>query len=403
MDKNPSSMDTGVRDLVPNLFFDIALNNFSLKPLTIGRINNAFGLAMRPGIFRVFSIRFDFFHHAVQNRTAILTMQGECLKVIRVNIWELCYDILLANDFLQCRVMINYPPEKEKTVLDALESSLADIKRFSDVANAVDVTVGVSLPYRDIADTYHAMRETIEAIWLRFSKGTGKVIYWEKEQALPSKYVRILGNYEHELKKACMLLDVDLFLKTIKEFISLPRRLLMCKETRILIYKIELYMYEINQEYISCFSDVTLIQQTIRDAQRKARRLEEYLDYYIVNMTTLFKQIIEKSPKGGKYIRQARYFVEQNIDKVINLTDMADYLGLSSVYFSHLFKKTTGENFTDYVIARKITAAKAYLTEKKEKIGDIAVLTGFSNAKYFSRIFKRLEGVTPNEYRKLHG
>jgi two-component system response regulator YesN len=386
-----------------NLFFEIAINNFSLRPLTIENINNAFKVVMQCGIFRVCFIRFDFFHHTTQDKAVILAKQEECLKIIRKNIQKICYDLLLASNYLQCRMMINYPPETEDQVRRTLESCLIEIKRFSGVANTADVTFGVSLPYEDLSNTRQAIIEAMEAIWLRFSKGAGKVIYWEKDQALPSKYVRTLENYKHELKKACELLDINAFHRIIKEFFSLPGRILMCKETRRLVYEVEHYMYEINREYISMFSDVALVQQAIREAQRQARTLKEYLDSYTTNMTSLFKEIIERCPKGSKLVRLAQYFVDQNIGKIISLTDVADQIGLNSVYFSYLFKKTTGGNFTDYVIARKIITAKAYLTARKEKIGTIAILTGFSNAKYFSRTFKRIEGVTPSEYRKLHG
>jgi two-component system response regulator YesN len=88
---------------------------------------------------------------------------------------------------------------------------------------------------------------------------------------------------------------------------------------------------------------------------------------------------------------------------MIRLTDVAEQLDLNPVYFSHLFKKITGMNFTDYVLDHKISIAKTHLVRKNVKIDTVASLTGFSNAKYFSRKFKEKEGHTPSEYRKIHG
>jgi two-component system response regulator YesN len=390
-------------DLLSNLFFDIGRNNFNLKPLTLEYINNAFGMAMRHGIFRICHVRFDFFHHAVQDTGFILTMEDECLKIMRANMGELCYDTLFSRGFLQCSVLLNYPSGKEEQVRCALESCLVKIKQFLTAADTAAVTFGLSLPYRELGGTCQAIMETIEAVWLRFSKGTGRVIYWEKEQVFPSSYIKIFENYKQNLKKACLLLDIDTFLQTARGFFSLPKRILMCKETRALLYEVEQYMYEINEESILAFSDVTVIRKKIIDAHRKAGTLKEYLDCYVEHMASLFKQIIAQMSKNNKLVRQAQYFVEQNLGRTISLTDAAEQIGLNAVYFSHLFKKITGINFTDYVTARKITAAKTYLAQGNIKVGAVAALAGFSNEKYFSKKFKEKEGLTPGEYRKLHG
>ena len=398
-----SYMDNDDRDLISNLFFSSAVANFNLKTQTLEWFNNAFGMAMRDGIFRVCNIKFDCFPEVLQTIDAIpATIQEECIKIIRTNMTGLCHDILLANDFMICRGLLTYAPENEKQVKQAIESSLAAIKKLPSVAVTANVTFGLSLSYGELVDTHQALKEAMEAIWLRYSKGTGKVIEWEKGHALSASYLRNLDNYKRKLKKACALLDITTFQQTIKEFFSLPKRILASMETRALLYEVELYMYEVNRDPISEFSDVALVHKAIRDAHKKVATLEEYFDCYTVHFTSLFKEIIEHTPKNNKMIREAEYIVKENISKEIRLSDVADQIGLNAIYFSHLYKKTTGVNFTDFVIRCKINAAKAYLTREKTKIEAIAASTGFSDAKYFSKKFKEKEGISPSEYRKYH-
>jgi len=396
-------MDNNDRDLISNLFFSAAVSNFNLKNQTLEWFNNAFGTAMRGGIFRVCNVKFDCFPEVLKNIDVThAAMQEECLKIIRTNMTGLCHDILLANDFLLCRGLLNYAPENEKQVRQAVESSLTAIRKLPGVAAATNVTFGLSLPYGELVDTHQALREAMEAIWLRYSKGTGKVIEWEKGHVLSASYLKNLENYKRKLKKACALLDINTFQQTIKEFFSLPKRILASMETRALLYEVELYMYEVNRDPIAEFSDVALVHKAIRDAHKKVATLEEYFDCYTVHFTSLFKDIIKHTPKNNKMIREAEYIVKESISKEIRLSDVADQIGLNAIYFSHLFKKTTGINFTDFVIRCKINAAKTYLTQEKNKIEAIAASTGFSDAKYFSKKFKEKEGVSPSEYRKYH-
>ena len=395
-------MDTDNRNMISDLFFSVAEKNFNLKTQTLEWFNNAFGMSMRNGIFRVITVRFDCFRQVQDSTDIISIMQEECIKILRANLEKFCYDILFANDFLFCRGLLSYAPGKEEQVRRALESSIVAIKEFPKVAASARVTLGLSLPYRELVDTNQAVKETKEAIWLRFSKGTGRVIEWEKDQVFPASYLKTLEYYKRKLKKACVLLDIDTFTKTIKEFFTLPKRILASMETRAFLYEIELYMYEVNREAISEFSDVALVHKAIRDAHKNATTLEEYLDCYTVHMSSLFEQIIKYVPKNSKLVRQAEYFVQENIAKGIRLSDVANQVGLNAVYFSHLFKKATGENFTDYVVGCRIDASKTYLTQEKNKLDAIAALTGFSDAKYFSKKFKEKEGISPSEYRKFH-
>ena len=69
---------------------------------------------------------------------------------------------------------------------------------------------------------------------------------------------------------------------------------------------------------------------------------------------------------------------------------------------SRLFKQKSGENLTDYINEVRIEKAKEILTTTNVKIGDIAAMVGLESRATFLRVFKKLEGVSPNEYRNMH-
>ncbi len=105
------------------------------------------------------------------------------------------------------------------------------------------------------------------------------------------------------------------------------------------------------------------------------------------------------APVQNLLILRAMELIEQNHHAKFTLRDAAGALYISPNYLSELFKKTTGQNFSDYLNDVRMERSKRYLADVGRKIGDVAALVGFSDARYFSSAFRRKYGVTPLEYR----
>ncbi|HJA32498.1 MAG TPA: helix-turn-helix transcriptional regulator [Candidatus Eisenbergiella pullicola] len=78
---------------------------------------------------------------------------------------------------------------------------------------------------------------------------------------------------------------------------------------------------------------------------------------------------------------------------------MSEFVGLTPVYLSARFKEETGIGFSDYLNQYRIEVSKKLLAETDEKIATIARMTGYSNSRYYSRVFKNSEGIRPMDYR----
>lgn len=83
----------------------------------------------------------------------------------------------------------------------------------------------------------------------------------------------------------------------------------------------------------------------------------------------------------------------------INLQDIADRFFLNKEYISRKFKQVFSETITDYLTKIRMEKARELLENPKYKIYEIAYHVGYQNEKYFSKVFKKLIGLTPNEYR----
>ncbi|HEX2619244.1 MAG TPA: AraC family transcriptional regulator [Phototrophicaceae bacterium] len=95
-------------------------------------------------------------------------------------------------------------------------------------------------------------------------------------------------------------------------------------------------------------------------------------------------------------------FLHQNIQRDVTLGEMANHAGLSISHFSFLFKQQTGYSPIDYFIHLKMQRACALLSLSHNTIQEIAYEVGYDDPYYFSRIFKKIMGISPRHYRQTN-
>jgi two-component system response regulator YesN len=94
------------------------------------------------------------------------------------------------------------------------------------------------------------------------------------------------------------------------------------------------------------------------------------------------------------------YLNENYMDEDLNVEQVCSLLGVSSAYFSTVFKRETGKNFTAYLTDVRMEKAVELLIEKDEKTYIIAREVGYSDPNYFSYVFKKQFGVSPSKYKQ---
>jgi transcriptional regulator GlxA family with amidase domain len=94
-------------------------------------------------------------------------------------------------------------------------------------------------------------------------------------------------------------------------------------------------------------------------------------------------------------------FMEKHLDMSIPLADFAAQAGQSVAHFSKTFRERTNQSPTAYFIQLKVRKACEQLYQTKLSIREIAAQLGYDDPYYFSRIFKKTQGVSPAEYRKI--
>lgn len=99
-------------------------------------------------------------------------------------------------------------------------------------------------------------------------------------------------------------------------------------------------------------------------------------------------------------ISQCLDHIYNHLHQPITLQDLADLTGLNASYLSTLFKEEMGRSVSDYIMSKKMEAARNMLKYSDESYADISAILNFSSQSHFIRAFKKYNGDTPRQYRE---
>ena len=146
------------------------------------------------------------------------------------------------------------------------------------------------------------------------------------------------------------------------------------------------YIDSISEKYAIHIEKTSTIQQ-LSDLQMKM-----YFEYCDAVKKLSLKQF-------NRLIRNAIEFIRLNLDQDLRLETIAGAINASRYELSRQFKKETGKSITEYINEMRINEAIKIMESENLTITDIAQLVGFNDVNYFTKVFKKVFGMTPSKYR----
>lgn len=113
--------------------------------------------------------------------------------------------------------------------------------------------------------------------------------------------------------------------------------------------------------------------------------------------------LAEESARLPRECAAAKRYLDSNYAQPITLDSLAEATHINKFYLSHTFTRILGMSPINYLINRRLAVAKDLLIQTNHSIAQIASSTGFASQSYFSQIFKKVVGMSPNQYRKQFG
>lgn len=158
--------------------------------------------------------------------------------------------------------------------------------------------------------------------------------------------------------------------------------------------------------------DIEYAQEAIRLGVSRYLLKPSKMDELEEALTYMTAQLAELSPAGGReepapnedsansfIIRKAKLYVSEHYAGRLSLQEVADHCYVSQWHLSKLLNRHLGKTFYDLLNSVRIQKAKELLEDPALRISEIAERVGYADTAHFSRVFKKLESVSANEYR----
>lgn len=133
----------------------------------------------------------------------------------------------------------------------------------------------------------------------------------------------------------------------------------------------------------------------------KTNSIQQLGDLQIVMLREYCAAVRKYSLKDYSFlIRKAIEYIRFHLEQELSLETISAAIHSSTYELSRKFKKETGQTLTDYISTLRIQEALYLMENRNLSITDIAYMTGFNDVNYFTKVFKKMKGITPSTYRK---
>lgn len=145
----------------------------------------------------------------------------------------------------------------------------------------------------------------------------------------------------------------------------------------------------------------TLLTRSALSSKSRSKVKERSIFSEILTLLFQYKEGYQYSYSSVRKVDRVISYMTENYSQNITLQQLSDYAQISSSYLGSIFKKVTGKSTIDYLIDIRINKAKSLLRDGFT-VSDTSKLVGFNDIFYFSRAFKKHEGISPSQYMNVY-
>ncbi|MGN0968044.1 MAG: helix-turn-helix domain-containing protein, partial [Oscillospiraceae bacterium] len=385
------------RKLLRNSFMESFTGVVPPKGFSLESLNGKYHFRLREGVFQSAILIVD---GLPPEEVSFLPGLAESL---RARFEPVCYEMIpfvQANQRLT--LTLNYAPgsaaeERLPELQDILRQHL-NKRGYSDLGYCI----GVGVPERDVSLLRHTLDTAERAVRCGILRGRNQMYWYDrlKFDAIKSDDV-LTPTLVGEMRSSAAILDQETFSYAVHSAFA-----------PVSPYSDPAVVIDICHAAIDAVMDACVqagygevteeehldILHRLGDATNLADTMTDLLDW----TSQQFERCIQER-RSSRPVRAAKEYIARHYMKTLTLEEISKHVHLNASYLSIVFKKETGQNFSDYLTSYRIEVAKNMLRQGDMSIAAISEAVGYADSKYFSRIFTRLVGIKPSAYRTLHG
>ncbi len=298
------------------------------------------------------------------------------------------------------------------TVLIAQPESEKDVAPFTDECDRLcrlaesickaSVTIGIGSLCDNLSDIDSSYQRARDAVSYRVLYGSSKAINIAEITSIGSEpETEDVSDSLTDVFKKIKMADEEAVRNASCKYIENSfEKQASIQNFRFFVMELvsELYKFGKNNQI-----DMSSVFDMNRDIYSEVQQMEQSeLASWLCGVCVKMHELIfdKRSDNTRSFVTKAKDYVADHFgDQDLSVDVICNYLGVSSAYFSTVFKKETGKTFVGYLTDYRMDKAVKMLVETDEKTYVIAEHVGYSDPNYFSYVFKKQFGVSPSKYK----
>jgi Response regulator containing CheY-like receiver domain and AraC-type DNA-binding domain len=267
--------------------------------------------------------------------------------------------------------------------------------------------IGVSLPFRGAARLREAFAEAELAAGKAFYRFERAVFVSASEsaaqQAKPARLSDWFKSWETEFVRSLQILETERIERELTAFFEEMRRR---QEPPGVLPELLVRLIGLAEREVGGFAEEA--EELFGPADRRLDGLSRFFKYdplrrwFTERMIDAMARIRERRSGSVRAVDAVKAIIASGYHEELDLASLAERVYLTPSYLSRLFKQETGVTITDYLIGVRIEQAKKLLRGRPDlKTYEVGERVGYPDSAYFNKLFKRIVGMTPNEYRQI--
>lgn len=384
-------------------FFERILNgSLNIPPEDLAAVNQTFFTTFSLGIFQVICVKLDA-AESIPDKNFTDTLIGRVQELMADGLAGCCFECLVKSEQNSITMLLNYQANQREEVWKKLRDNFKGIQEVLVKFEQLYITMGMGREVTGLSGFSESYGSAEKCLYTRTALEIGAIIQDSMVKEDPGIIDIIFSDEARvRLAESFKSFQVDkIKLQVLGAFSAGDEY--RYRDTCI-YHEILQFIHRKFYEYLR---QIDIYKGSYEDLE--VQLMEKLLWCYtprqtaaaLMDQISIFIEEYTQNSKGGENpsIRIAKKYIAENYARNISMASVAEVVNLSGVYFSVLFKKEVGTNFVDYLNQYRIDMAKKLLKDVRYNVNEVAGLVGFSDARYFSKMFKKNVGVKPTEYR----
>ncbi|MCY9695290.1 response regulator [Paenibacillus alginolyticus] len=287
--------------------------------------------------------------------------------------------------------------QTESEMEDLLCSIRQNIKKYMKVT----VSIGISSKHSSLDDAFKAYLEAVNSLKMKMYMGKDQSFFFESIQFQEDRQL-----FHRELQQR---LHYSVIMGSIEEmqsvlegvFDEIRRKQIPEQHVDQIVWLMTQIIWEKKQN-----AQAELVDKAAQDDFLNRLRTLDTIDEIQAVLTAEFIQTIQdtvekRSHKRSKLISDILLYIDKHYSDELTLQALSEQFYMNPSYLSRLFKEEIGQIFTKYLMQLRVDKAKELLKTTHMKVYEISEAVGYTDVKYFNKIFKNITNFTPADYRSL--